>query len=142
MYIYYRIFSATCRRIGSAVAIRLLRKPLFLAVLLGPVSASRNHVWTIDLFASFVTGFHREGVLVQDLVQIRWRYFRAWFVPDVALVVSDYTTLFLTLVAGGGGPGSVMMLRFARLGLFLRVAGILRAFRFTRIVEDLMDQLL
>mmetsp|Transcript_74659 Transcript_74659/g.228446 ORF Transcript_74659/g.228446 Transcript_74659/m.228446 type:complete len:998 (-) Transcript_74659:114-3107(-) len=92
--------------------------------------------WCIDVVLAFHTGFFEGGELKMNPRSIRIRYATTWFVPDAAVIVSDWVSLALVNVAGDSSGRGVKMLRFAKLGRMLRIVGMMRMLRVVRILED------
>mmetsp|Transcript_74658 Transcript_74658/g.228436 ORF Transcript_74658/g.228436 Transcript_74658/m.228436 type:complete len:950 (-) Transcript_74658:81-2930(-) len=96
--------------------------------------------WCIDVVLAFHTGFFEGGELKMNPRSIRIRYATTWFVPDAAVIVSDWVSLALVNVAGDSSGRGVKMLRFAKLGRMLRIVGMMRMFRVVRIFEDMAQR--
>jgi len=84
--------------------------------------------WTIDIFFSFLVGFHNGGVIEMRPSKIARRYIKTWFPLDFFVVFVDWTIL----VADVGLSDALGMIR---LGKVLRLARVLRMFRLLRIVK-------
>jgi hypothetical protein len=89
--------------------------------------------WTLDIGISFLTATQRSGELIFDLRVIRRDYLKTWFLPDAAIVLCDWLTLAVLKSTGW------RLLRFAKLGRFLRLAAIFRMTKISRVIEGVME---
>jgi len=97
--------------------------------------------WSIDICISCITAVAVEGRLQRDPHHIIRKYFRTWMVPDVLIVGSDWLSLITaTIYAGSSNSSAVKMLRLLKLGRLLRVIGMLKIFKFARVIEEFMDR--
>jgi len=87
--------------------------------------------WTVDIFVSFCSGYHAEGLIEMRPGRILKRYLRSWFIPDFLVVFVDWITFALegsADVASVGRIGKVArVLRIVRMLRLLRVAKIVRS---------------
>jgi len=74
--------------------------------------------WTIDFLLGFVTGYYHEGELVCHRQRIRARYLRGWCLPNMVVLIFDYTALVFSYT-GHHSFGRIFQL--ARLVKTLRV---------------------
>eukprot|EP00929_Paragymnodinium_shiwhaense_P018796 TRINITY_DN13020_c0_g1_i1.p1 TRINITY_DN13020_c0_g1~~TRINITY_DN13020_c0_g1_i1.p1 ORF type:complete len:398 (-),score=67.22 TRINITY_DN13020_c0_g1_i1:189-1382(-) len=85
--------------------------------------------WTFDVFMSLITGVVKEGQVVMDPRFILRRYLVTWFALDMAVVIPDWVTTIMGLLAGEDDNGnnvgkSLRVLRIGRTARLLRlVAG-------------------
>jgi len=89
--------------------------------------------WSMELFCGLVTGYFKDGELVADLRQIAWHSLTTSFFPNLCLVGLDW----LNLVADTGSTTSVRLLRFIKTSRLIRIAAVIRMFRFTSILDRL-----
>jgi len=92
--------------------------------------------WTADIFVSFVTGFHIDGFLEMRPRMIAKRYFRTWFVPDLTIVLIDWTFVILNL---GDAAGILRIRRTARALRIIRALRLVRLIKVTEILAKLAD---
>jgi len=83
--------------------------------------------WTLDILRVFVTGYYDDGNLIMSRPQIARRYLKSWFVPDLTVVVLDYTLLIVQTDMDAG--------RTTRMGRALRSLRFLRVVRLFRCVK-------
>jgi len=99
--------------------------------------------WTIDLLVGFRTGFFRNGILEMSTRGIAREYLRTFFIPNLLIVASDWTTLLVPKVSrddsGGTGSGSVVLLRISKVSRLLRISRVLRMLRLPLFLERLTD---
>merc|ERR1719229_1651967 len=82
--------------------------------------------WTVDMLASFGTGFVKsDGLVEMRAEKIAWRYIRTWFPFDLLLVCFEWFDL-----ARPGGEEDAT--GFARLGKASRTFRIIRMVRLLR----------
>merc|ERR1719506_718314 len=91
--------------------------------------------WLADIFMSFLTGYIHDG-----LVEMRWKpvamqYLKSWFWLDVPLVLMDIVFVWVSAQQSGA-----KFFRFAKVLRFLRVAGLVRAWRVMMSVENIIDR--
>lgn len=78
--------------------------------------------WTMDIFVTFLTGFHVEGIVEMRLQQTAMHYLRGWFCLDAGVVALDWLFFLLSTFA-------------IRLGASVRILRGIRALRFLRFVK-------
>ena len=98
--------------------------------------------WTVDMVLNFFSGFYQDGDLQLVLDVIARTYVRTWFGFDLAIVLSDWTSLLILATFETEGLTSVKMLRFLKISRVLRGAGVLRMVRVARIIGDYLDRTL
>lgn len=94
--------------------------------------------WTLDMYASMVTGFYRNGILVDTPRDIIKNYLKGWFLIDIVVVLPDWIMkVFIGSATSAAGLGRI--LRIARIFRVLRLLRLLKLKRLFDIVYDLMD---
>jgi len=87
--------------------------------------------WTLDIFVTFITGFHKRGVIVCLPVEIAKRYLFRAFILDLGIVVVDW--IMLSVEEGVSSSSSAVDI--ARLGKMFRVIRLLRILRLLRAIK-------
>jgi len=84
--------------------------------------------WTLDMLASFRTGFYSDGKLEMDARKAAMRYFRTNFLIDIAVLSTDLIGILLGIIFEDEETHVVgsEFLRFAKAGRMLRLAGVFR----------------
>jgi len=96
--------------------------------------------WTLDIGASFLTGFYERGSLVMSKSRIATHYFMTWFQFDVPIVLLDW--MLLGLGAGDESTASVgKVIKSLRLWRMVRTLRLLRLLKVKRLVEAIQDQI-
>eukprot|EP00429_Kryptoperidinium_foliaceum_P001059 CAMPEP_0176007562 /NCGR_PEP_ID=MMETSP0120_2-20121206/3297_1 /TAXON_ID=160619 /ORGANISM="Kryptoperidinium foliaceum, Strain CCMP 1326" /LENGTH=736 /DNA_ID=CAMNT_0017340327 /DNA_START=1 /DNA_END=2211 /DNA_ORIENTATION=+ len=95
--------------------------------------------WTIDLCLNFLIGYYREGEIILDLKCIARAYCLSWLAPDATVVLCDWASLALQLSHGASDSRSLKVLRFLKLGRWLRIADILRVIRTAKVFAVLAE---
>mmetsp|Transcript_28714 Transcript_28714/g.66639 ORF Transcript_28714/g.66639 Transcript_28714/m.66639 type:complete len:940 (-) Transcript_28714:125-2944(-) len=88
--------------------------------------------WSLDIIASFLTGYHVNGVVELRPSKVAKHYSRTWFPLDIMIVTSDW------LVLANVGD-SVDLLGVMRIGKSFRLTRVLRAMRLLRILRYLRN---
>jgi len=96
----------------------------------GVVSAS---FWSTDIIMNFFVGYYKEGELVTKLRKVMKKYFLGWFLPDVIIVLSDWTSLVL------GNTSSFKLVRLFKIVRLLRILVIFRLARLWRVMKEKLD---
>jgi len=96
--------------------------------------------WTMDICLSCLTGIVQEGKVIKDPVIIVKNYMASWMVPDLAIVLSDWFAMLMTVALDNSSNGGIKMLRVMKFGRLLRVMGMFKVFRFARVVEEFLDR--
>jgi len=81
--------------------------------------------WTLDMGASFLTGYQEGKRAVLEPKLVAWNYLKSWFPLDVLIVSCDW---FYVLIVGQGTSA-------ARLGRSLRIARAVRTLRLMRMLK-------
>eukprot|EP00930_Biecheleria_cincta_P083365 TRINITY_DN7294_c0_g1_i1.p1 TRINITY_DN7294_c0_g1~~TRINITY_DN7294_c0_g1_i1.p1 ORF type:complete len:1209 (-),score=177.78 TRINITY_DN7294_c0_g1_i1:267-3788(-) len=100
--------------------------------------------WTADIGISFLTGFYDDGMIERRLVVIAHRYMRGWFLIDVTLVIFDWTSIISAALDSGESSEAVglKVLRSLKATKFLRIFGLIRMIRLSRLFEEVLDRTL
>mmetsp|Transcript_47405 Transcript_47405/g.88277 ORF Transcript_47405/g.88277 Transcript_47405/m.88277 type:complete len:966 (+) Transcript_47405:63-2960(+) len=93
--------------------------------------------WTMDLFASFLVGYHRQGTVEMDPFKIAVHYIRSWFLLDAILVLLDW----IFLLIGSESQGSSRVMRMGKLSRGMRVMRLLRVMKFRMVFSDIMESI-
>jgi len=96
--------------------------------------------WTVDIPFSFVTGFYREGVLVERLDHIARHYARTWLVFDVVVISIDWCLTIAGEVGNALATDSVGYMRFGKTLRFLRMLRLLRLLKVHGLLSELIDR--
>jgi len=98
--------------------------------------------WILDLVLNFRTGYYYQGRLVMNPRPVAWHYLRTWFVLDFLVLVCNVANFLVAQVEEGGTSGmeTLKLLRFAKVGRLLRVAGLLRIARIIDVLERFEDR--
>merc|ERR1712232_899836 len=93
--------------------------------------------WTLDIIASCLTGYIREGRPDMNPLHVLKHYLRTWFVLDLILVGPDWLFKFLQVgedenadQSDSSGSGAGKLLRALRV---MRVARLLRLVKLQRL---------
>jgi len=92
--------------------------------------------WTVDIGVSCITGVHRSGQLEMRPNFVVRNYARTWLVPDLLVVVSDWTGMLTLALREGDEHSRFWIFRFAKL---LRLVCLLRIFRAVRIISEFVE---
>eukprot|EP00403_Amphidinium_massartii_P009047 CAMPEP_0178425842 /NCGR_PEP_ID=MMETSP0689_2-20121128/28928_1 /TAXON_ID=160604 /ORGANISM="Amphidinium massartii, Strain CS-259" /LENGTH=1108 /DNA_ID=CAMNT_0020047511 /DNA_START=62 /DNA_END=3385 /DNA_ORIENTATION=+ len=97
--------------------------------------------WTMDIFLSSITGYHKQGVLIKRPREIFKRYATTWMPADIFVVACDwFSIIVLVAVPENKSAGTLKLLRFAKLGRLLRIMDMLRTLRFLRALDEIMER--
>jgi len=100
--------------------------------------------WSADILASFVTGFHSDGMVVMNAGEIARHYSRTWLPFDVLLCLVDWALLIARVVETtvAQGDSSVGYARVAaRAARFLRVLRLLRLVKLQGVLNEAMERI-
>mmetsp|Transcript_33838 Transcript_33838/g.79089 ORF Transcript_33838/g.79089 Transcript_33838/m.79089 type:complete len:1025 (-) Transcript_33838:130-3204(-) len=86
--------------------------------------------WSLDIGASFMTGFHHNGMVELRPSRIIVHYLKTWFVFDFFIIACDWLVL-------SSRENSVDVLGIVRVGKSFRLTRVLRAMRLLRILRIL-----
>lgn len=86
--------------------------------------------WTCDIWNSFTVGYFYRGEIVLDMKSIALRYLRTWFIPDVAVVSSDWLYNVMDWQDTGSDQTQV-----GSLGRSLRALRVVRTIRLLRLLK-------
>lgn len=95
--------------------------------------------WSLDIMMNFSRGFQNHGESEMRPGKIVAHYLRTWFVLDISIVICDWLSISF-IAASETAPTSLKLIRFAKVGRLLRVAGLLRMIRFAKTTEELLDR--
>merc|ERR1719215_928505 len=84
--------------------------------------------WTIDIFLTFITGYHDEGIVVCLPSKIALRYLKSHFIMDLTIVCVDWALLSF-------GGTSYQAVEVARVGKAVRFVRLLRVMRLIRVMK-------
>jgi len=84
--------------------------------------------WTTDMFMSFLSGYHIDGLVEMRPSHVACNYLRSWFPLDFFILFFDW----LTVISDGGAFDSAGVLRITK---SLRAARVLRVIRLLRLVK-------
>lgn len=91
--------------------------------------------WTADVVLSFLTGYFDNGTLIMIPSQVARNYMRTWFVPDLIILVIDWTTRFFE-------ADSTKLVRTMRGVIrYGRALRLLRILKLKRVINELQDRL-
>jgi len=76
--------------------------------------------WVLDIFMSFMTGYHTAGVVEMRLRKIARKYLGGWFLFDLSVAAVDLVFIFL---------GTTTIVRIGKVKRFLRMIRTLRLMR-------------
>eukprot|EP00929_Paragymnodinium_shiwhaense_P101753 TRINITY_DN64914_c0_g1_i1.p1 TRINITY_DN64914_c0_g1~~TRINITY_DN64914_c0_g1_i1.p1 ORF type:complete len:1309 (+),score=321.86 TRINITY_DN64914_c0_g1_i1:77-4003(+) len=91
--------------------------------------------WGADVVASFIVGYHHQGMVILDPRKIAMHYAKTWMLPDVFLVFVDVLFMFL----GFGSQASFMRVG-KTFGRGFRVLRLLRIVKMQSVVSSLIDK--
>jgi len=92
--------------------------------------------WTLDLFASFLTGFYTGGVVEMRPKKIAIRYIRTWFPLDFLIVFADFL-LYLSESDLADFIGVIRVMKAVRLSRLLRMLRLFRVLKIPKKLDDL-----
>ena len=95
--------------------------------------------WTLDIFMNFSRGIQFDGELEMRPKRVIAHYLRTWFLMDSSIVFCDWISLVFIL-AFDGPTQSLKLVRFAKLGRILRVAGFFRMIRVAKATDELLER--
>jgi len=87
--------------------------------------------WTSDVCLSFAVGYFVDGVVKTRFPDIAKHYLRTWFMPDMMVVMADWSSIVLV-----GGKGEIKLIRLFKIVRVLRVLAVIRLAKAWRAVED------
>mmetsp|Transcript_11183 Transcript_11183/g.25423 ORF Transcript_11183/g.25423 Transcript_11183/m.25423 type:complete len:1119 (+) Transcript_11183:54-3410(+) len=98
--------------------------------------------WSWDVMFNFLRGYHEGGELQRDPVVVATRYLRTFFVPDIAIVLTDWLAILTNAVSDSrsSNMGGVKLFRIAKVGRLLRVFGMIRVLKYAKVVDDIVDR--
>lgn len=89
--------------------------------------------WTLSLFFSFFVGFQSsfQADLITERRQIAKHYLKGWFMCDALLVLSDWISVIMEILAAAKDTvwGNARVVRISRLARLLRTLRLLRVMR-------------
>jgi hypothetical protein len=100
--------------------------------------------WSCDMFASFFTGYVKDGTTIMSYPKVAANYMKVWFWIDIAVVVPDWGFTIAELVMDGqenensSSADSAGLLRVFRA---IRVVRLLRLAKLKRLVDDIKDHI-
>jgi len=94
---------------------------------MGGVEWATTTFWTVDILASFLTGFHSEGLVEMRPSRIAKRYLRGGFTLDLFVVLMDWMLAIFTF----------QVKAIIRVGKTARVFRLLRMIRAMRLIRSL-----
>lgn len=100
-----------------------------------PVALAMRHVttvfWTVDIIATFLTGYHEGGIVVGLPRKIAMRYLLSTFLMDVGIVCVDWVMMSSEINSSGSSDA----VDIARLGKTIRIIRLLRILRLFRVLK-------
>jgi len=90
--------------------------------------------WTLDIFASFMTGYYHEGKLEMRLNKIAVRYATRWLILDIIIVLPEWVVVFAN-DEKTNSLGAQGLLRGVRGVRFLRLLRLAKVQRMVYLVE-------
>eukprot|EP00929_Paragymnodinium_shiwhaense_P042549 TRINITY_DN22001_c0_g1_i1.p1 TRINITY_DN22001_c0_g1~~TRINITY_DN22001_c0_g1_i1.p1 ORF type:complete len:986 (+),score=198.89 TRINITY_DN22001_c0_g1_i1:49-3006(+) len=99
--------------------------------------------WTVDILASFCTGFVKpDGDTDLQCNRIAVRYLKSWFCLDMLMVVAAWLDVWIASAGATSGSDQIAgMSRTVRVARTLRMARLLRLLRMTRVISMLKMRL-
>ena len=97
--------------------------------------------WTLDIILSFLTGYHKSGLVEMRPKAIARNYLRKWFVMDLLVVAADWTLLLIAVQARSSIVQTARIARVSRLVRISRAARVLRFGKFTRVFSGFFAQM-
>lgn len=91
--------------------------------------------WTLDIFASFVTGYYQEGKLEMRLRKIAYRYATRWLLLDIVIVLPEWVVVLTNSDGKTNSLGAQGLLRGVRGVRFLRLLRLAKVQRMVYLVE-------
>mmetsp|Transcript_65449 Transcript_65449/g.173466 ORF Transcript_65449/g.173466 Transcript_65449/m.173466 type:complete len:830 (-) Transcript_65449:134-2623(-) len=88
--------------------------------------------WTVDIFCTFMVGYHDGGIIEVRPNRVACHYLKTWFALDLATVSVDWF-----FIIGTSGVGSDSTAGLVRIMKSMRFARVMRVFRLLRIVKVL-----
>mmetsp|Transcript_10539 Transcript_10539/g.30597 ORF Transcript_10539/g.30597 Transcript_10539/m.30597 type:complete len:740 (-) Transcript_10539:141-2360(-) len=89
--------------------------------------------WALDVFMSFITGYHSGGLIEMRMGKIAKRYAKSWLVFDLLVVAMDWIFIFL------GGFSLLRIGKSNRLFRIIRTLRIVRSVKMTVRLAQILD---
>jgi hypothetical protein len=94
--------------------------------------------WTLDIFVSFITGYHSsEGFVEMDAYKVARNYIRSWLCLDLVIVSVDWTSIFVSNL--GDASDSLRLGKTA--SRIMRVFRLLRFAKMNTHMQDMMNMI-
>ncbi|CAK0892779.1 unnamed protein product [Prorocentrum cordatum] len=92
--------------------------------------------WTLDIFVSFITGFHSsEGFVEMDPYKVARNYIKSWLCLDLVIVAVDWSSIFVSNL--GDASDSLRLGKTA--SRIMRVFRLLRFAKMNTHMQDMMN---
>jgi len=98
--------------------------------------------WTLDIFSSFLVGFHNNGVLEMRLGKIGRHYAQTWLAFDVVVVTLDWLIVIGSFVSEArvSADEPLSYMKSARAFRFMRVLRLLRLLKVHGILTEIVER--
>jgi len=95
--------------------------------------------WSLDILASFMTGFQEKKYMVMAPGRIARRYFRTWFFLDLPIVGLDWFMISMESETAGTAKDVSKSFRTLRFMRVLRLVRMLKMLKVMQVIRDLID---
>jgi len=95
--------------------------------------------WTVNIPASLLVGFVKDGITIMSPFRIAVQYFKTWFMVDLLVVVPDWAFKMHAGEEGSGGSAHAAKVKLLRTLRLLRMVRLLRLLKLRKILQNLNE---